>query len=910
MSIQKVNSNRIIKYIVFTFCMLFFMSTVKAQHNAQKVYDSVMQLSISKKEKITAFQTTILHKEYSNKEMHADVCYLVVKLCNSVDKPSAIPFLKKELALRKKYVSSNKNLIARTYYNLGYFYWFQEDYNNVLTYHDSLLSFVKVKDKRCGKAYELMARVYKNTGDYQRALDYFEQAETIFKKVEAKRNLLGVYINKLTLFVEQKYRMTDSDFKALESEVLNFANEAKATEEQRLMILFNLGTIRYYNEQNETSLSYYNKSLPIAEKIEDSLKIAQIYMNTALVYVKKSELDEALLLNEKALLFVGNAVDEKSTIYDNLGDIYVRQKNYEKGVKYYNKAVNELLPFHWETKENLPDYEKIVTSSDRKFILGYLIDKQHAWLRFYDATKNKKYLLAAEQTLQLIDKVIDDIYFGSKEKLSKLFWRKEGAKLYVNAVKICFLLNKPAKAFYYIEKSKGVTLLENISAFSAKRIAKLPQEVIEKEQMLSQSVKEIEQLFLSEKVKDSLKAHYFTAKEKYHKYVREIEKKYPDYLRYRTSLPIIATEKVQESLAENEVVIAYILGEEDGYVLLMNQKSLQIYPLKNLKSLKNNIKAFQKLYAKPFETTAEVTNFQQQGYKIYKQLLPFWESSMYQKATKLTVVSDGNIHTLPLALLPTSTSKKLEETYLIQQKEVSYRYSFSLDKQNELNRSKGTSGSTSFMLTKFKDTTLTSLSTTSENVFEGTTFLNENATKERFLKAYNETSQVYISSHAGTTNTIPWLAMFDEKVYPNELYFLNNPKELVVLNACKTSTGIFKEGEGVFSLTRAFLNSGSKSVVASLWNLNEKSGMEIFTTFRSNLAAGQTKSKALHHAKLTYLKKYANTSQSSPYYWSGIVLTGNTEALSASANIWKTIGFAVVGISIIFLYFKYRKRSY
>ncbi|WP_162014335.1 CHAT domain-containing tetratricopeptide repeat protein [Kordia algicida OT-1] len=869
-----------------------------------------MQLQISQKEKITAFQTTILHKEYSNKETHADVCYLVVKLCNKVDKPSAIPFLKKELALRKKYVSSNKNLIARTYYNLGYFYWFQEDYNNVLTYHDSLLSFVKVKDKRSGKAYELMARVYKNTGDYQRALDYFDQAETIFKKVEAKRNLLGVYINKLTLFVEQKYRFTNSDFKALESEILNFADKAKATEKQRLMILFNLGTILYHSQQNKTSLSYYNKSLLIAEKIEDSLKIAQIYMNKALVYVKKSELDEALLLNEKALLFVGNAVDEKSTIYDNLGDIYVRQKQYEKGIKFYNKAVNELLPFHWETKENLPDYEKIIASSDRKFILGYLIDKQHAWLRFYETTKNKKDLLAAEQTLQLIDKVIDDIYFESKEKLSKLFWRKEGAKLYVNAVKICFLLNNPAKAFYYIEKSKGVTLLENISAFSAKRMAKLPQEVIEKEQMLSQSVKKMEQLFVSDKKKDSLKSHYFTAKEKYHKYVRGIEKEYPNYLRYRTSLPIIATEKVQESLAEYEVVIAYILGEEDGYVLLMNQKSLQIYPLKDLKSLKSSITAFQKLYTKPFETTAEATNFQQEGFKIYQQLLPFWESTMYQKATKLTVVSDGNIHTLPLELLPTSISKKLEETYLIQEKEVSYRYSFSLDRQNELNRSNGKPESTSFMLTKFKDTTLTSLSTTSENVFEGTTFLNENATKERFLKAYNETSQVYISSHAGTTNTIPWLAMFDEKVYPNELYFLNNPKELVVLNACKTSAGIFNEGEGVFSLTRAFLNSGSKSVVASLWNLNEKSGMEIFTTFRSNLAAGQTKSEALHHAKLMYLKKYANTSQSSPYYWSGMVLTGNTEALSTSVNIWKTIGFAIVGISIIFFYFKYRKRSY
>ena len=375
-------------------------------------------------------------------------------------------------------------------------------------------------------------------------------------------------------------------------------------------------------------------------------------------------------------------------------------------------------------------------------------------------------------------------------------------------------------------------------------------------------------------------------------------------------MPILSTKKVQENLEENEVVIAYILGEEIGYVLLMDQKTTQLYRLNDLDTLKTELTAFQKLYAKPFETTREATQFQQQGNEIYQKILPFRNDSIYQKAKKLIVIPDGMINSLPLEILPTNTTQDLHDAYLIQQKEISYCYSFSLDAQNELKPSKAKSTSTSFMLTKFKDATLTTLTVSPTELVDNATHINEKATKASFLKSYNEASQVYVSSHAGNTNDIPWLAMFDGKIYPNELLLLNNSKDLVVLNACKTSAGIFKEGEGVFSLTRAFLNSGSKSVVSSLWNLNETAGMEIFNTFRANLKSAQTKSKALQNAKLTYLEKYKNTSQSSPYYWGGIVLTGNTDVLPTPIHIWKTIGLTIAGIVILFLYFKYRKYTY
>ena len=69
------------------------------------------------------------------------------------------------------------------------------------------------------------------------------------------------------------------------------------------------------------------------------------------------------------------------------------------------------------------------------------------------------------------------------------------------------------------------------------------------------------------------------------------------------------------------------------------------------------------------------------------------------------------------------------------------------------------------------------------------------------------------------------------------LYFLKNQKDLVVLNACKTLSGEFQKGEGVFNLMRGFTNAGAKSVVGSLWDINEKASLEITTQFYSNLQA-------------------------------------------------------------------------
>jgi CHAT domain-containing protein len=92
--------------------------------------------------------------------------------------------------------------------------------------------------------------------------------------------------------------------------------------------------------------------------------------------------------------------------------------------------------------------------------------------------------------------------------------------------------------------------------------------------------------------------------------------------------------------------------------------------------------------------------------------------------------------------------------------------------------------------------------------------------------------------------------------------------ELVVLSACETGLGEFSISEGVKGLQRAFMIAGAKSVIMSLWEVDDQSTQILMTLFYKNWIKNKlSKVDALKFAKIE-LKKI----KPQPYYWAGFVL--------------------------------------
>lgn len=143
---------------------------------------------------------------------------------------------------------------------------------------------------------------------------------------------------------------------------------------------------------------------------------------------------------------------------------------------------------------------------------------------------------------------------------------------------------------------------------------------------------------------------------------------------------------------------------------------------------------------------------------------------------------------------------------------------------------------------------------------------------------------IHFSGHAkaytnrGEYSFLVWAYPSDSierlRYFAKDIYRLHLPAELVVLSGCGTGDGAVQSGEGVIGLGRAFLVAGSRSLVLTLWSVDDASTAVLMKSFYQQLRTGIPKNEALRRAQLALSSQgYA------PFYWAPFQQYGDSGAI-------------------------------
>lgn len=158
-----------------------------------------------------------------------------------------------------------------------------------------------------------------------------------------------------------------------------------------------------------------------------------------------------------------------------------------------------------------------------------------------------------------------------------------------------------------------------------------------------------------------------------------------------------------------------------------------------------------------------------------------------------------------------------------------------------------------------------------------TLLVRKNASKEGVTKVIGGYSRLHFASHGVFNPETPLASGLllapngerDGMLTVAELYELQLEADLVTLSACETGLGAISSGDDVVGLNRGFLFAGTRTIVSSLWSVEDEATKDLMIGFYANLP-NHSRREALRQAQMAVKAKSPH-----PFYWAAFQLTGD-----------------------------------
>ena len=869
-------------------------------------------------------------------------------------------YYNKSLQIRKKLYGASHVKVVGSYINMGAFLYKMGNYARTLEFNQKALHIIEeaglVKHPYLTTIYLNLAAYYWAIKDHETATEYYLKAarDDIHNLGRYHPNLMATYFNLSHNYVELK----DLD-RAWEYFLKGREVFLKSKNGSRLEMANGFGAAGYLflkKKDYRKAIEYFNRGLAIykRESHENHPQIINYITEIASAHGKLGEPDIQLKLYYEALKLhlLGQSINYPTTgiIFSNLAHYYQENNNRDSANHYLQKALGTIYESN-DVKdfESIPKWENIFFPEELMVLLKL---KGNIYL-----TENVDDLSVSLASFEIAANTIDSIRFNQISFTGKQDLASEAISIYEGGIKASLKLYELTgedkyyeSAFRFAEKGKATLLYQAIQKAEARVSAGLPDSVYSAEEKIKLSLnfykkKILEEEAKGEKARDDRISKWqkrvFELIQQKDSLIETLERRYPKYYELKYNENITKVADIQSFLIDKESELAaYFDGDENIYLFHLSGKQKAIYTIPKDFPLRNWTEKFCRSIYAPFtiqagEDSVQIwaDDYQKLGHMLYKKILPFRTEESQNE--KLIIIPDGQLGYIPfdalLTEVPSSPGKYRFYPYLAKKAELSYAYSVNvLIHQYEprvvpLPKKQLAAFSPSFG--EGIDTSsfalrgnLAPLAFSKPEVMaiskylESDLFLDEEATVRSFIHSASEYQLIHISSHAMVNDKLPLYSQIafsvgeetlqdttdDGFLDLGELFHLNLPAEMVVLSACETGIGRYYRGEGISSLARGFSYAGARSIVTTLWKVNDEATSQIMEKFYQNLDDKLPKDEALRKAKLSYIDGADNLT-SHPFYWAGYIPIGNMEMLDNEGFNWWCIlvfiGFlGIVGI--------------
>lgn len=809
-----------------------------------------------------------------------------------------------ELTFGKDHINN-----AFVYNNIASVFYKQKKYYEALEWYNKALDLTKKYfdegHSYNSKLYNNIALCLYNLKRFDEALEYLNKSLSIIIKQSGENSLqVATAYSNLAAIYEQQYKYEQAI--DLYIKAVNIIEDNNLSEHPISAIIYGqLANMFNMLEMYDKALEYYQKVLTVRQNMysKNHPDLALAYNHIGNVFENKKDYNQAFLFYKKAISLLKKTANEEyyGIFYCNMGYLKQKQAEYDQAIKYYDIALNHF--------GNIMNYTSI--KKDKFNFSGNNV------LIYDNAIKSSVMLKRFDKALFYSDKS------RYQDLISSLAYQKVILSDIITKNDLNTLEDLEGKLQQAQKLCMGITVDSNNLVANQENV------LTENNDVSCQEEK--------------------TFRTKLNDFIKYLDKKYPEFYkkRYSGGSTLNQLNKiVQKPELRNSAIIEYFVGFNNLYVfVIFNGKVTVIkedYSQEALEKLVTNYTKTFRLLSLANSSDLMINILKKYdlkgSYNLYKILLEPAINQLktyngFNENTNLIIVPHEILYYLPFESLITKEIAGLKEKndtalseyedlpYVLKDYNISYLPSLSIlefikpyknlysDKKENLL----IVGNPDITYTKENKPSLKKLGDLPYSEKEARLIKDILGTQAELIVGPMATEKT-ISSQIGQYNNYhfachgilndveplysgialsrePFISKDDLKsgydgvLYAYELLNKKIKANLVVLSACDSGLGKIVSGEGILGLTRAFLVSGTNSIIISLWKINDESSSLIMKEFYTQLNKDSSIKayEALKNAKLALIKtdnpnfstgKYKGLSFSHPYFWAPFIYSG------------------------------------